>query len=223
MSIQEQLPGLNVHINEGRVSGTFELPPADMQHIRYQGRVVLVLVADADAISIKDTKDGDTKASWTFKGVDAAIVRDQGMVDHLARTLHLDGLEELEEMEPVGTRLKKPGMIGLYGDEGEFLGFEREQLIEGRTNGLSIMDPSGEGELSTPLKEALEGEERDSTATTGTATALVKGTQAEEEGDSTPALTDEDVYRPPATTRPIHHKDPLLERFLNNERVGSGL
>jgi hypothetical protein len=216
MSIQEQLPGLNVHINEGRVTGTFELPPADMEHIRYQGRVMLVLVADAMAISVKDTKDGDTKASWTFKGVDAAIVRDEGMVDHLARTLYLDGLDELDELEPTGTRLKAPGMIGTYSDEGQFLGFEREG--------------------STPLLEAesdvLEGEERDSTGTGSETTALVKGTDLEEEEpDSTPTLDhgehpdrpEDDVYRPPATTRPIQHKDPLLERFLNHERVGSGI
>lgn len=97
--MNEQLPGLQVHINEGRVTGTFELPPADMQHIRYQGRVVLVLVADVMSISVKDTKEGDTKASWTFKGVDAAIVRDEGTRNRLAQSLYLDGLDNLDPDE----------------------------------------------------------------------------------------------------------------------------
>lgn len=200
MTIQEQLPGLNVHINEGRVTGTFELPPADMQHIRYQGRVVLVLVADAMAISVKDTKDGDTKASWTFKGVDAAIVSDPNMVDHLGRTLYLDGLSDLDAPVPVSPG---KGMVGVYSDEGQFLGFQEPD--EPRA------DPET-GEIPNYYDRDEQGTGED-----GVEAAPLEAEEPNESG------TDEDdrVFRV-TTNRPIQNGDPLLERFLN-DRVSSGI
>lgn len=119
--MSEQLPGVNIHVHEGRVTGNFELPPAEMQQVSYGGRVVLVLVADVSKVNIADTREGDTKASWTFKAVDAGVVRDPSMKDHLANVLYLDGLEPtlpLGEQEIPG-----PTMVGVYDDEGAFLGF----------------------------------------------------------------------------------------------------
>lgn len=86
----DQLPGITVHLHEGRLNGIFELPAADMPYISYQGRVMLVLLADAVKCNIADTKDGDTKASWVFKACDAAVVREESMREHLSKTLYLD-------------------------------------------------------------------------------------------------------------------------------------
>lgn len=135
----EQLPGVNVHIHEGRVTGTFDLPPAEMQQVSYGGRVVLVLVADVARLAVADTKDGDTKASWTLKAVDAGIVRDPAMKDHLSRVLYLDGVEPVERMfeetPPSGARL-----VGEYDEEGAFLGFSRADEDESDDDGGEPVD-----------------------------------------------------------------------------------
>lgn len=94
-----------IHIHEARLNGVFDLPPADMPYITYQGRTMLVLLADAIKISIGDTKDGDTKASWVFKAVDAAVVREESMRDHLAKTLYLE--DEL----PDGLAVRHDGSV----------------------------------------------------------------------------------------------------------------
>lgn len=177
MAHQDNLP--EVHVNEGRVMGRFELPPADMQHIRYQGRVVLVLVADANEVTIKDTKDGDTQALWKFTGVDAAIVRDEKMKEHLANVLYLDGLEA-PEIGTVSVTYPEKKMVGVYGEEGEFLGFESEDLD----------DDVQEEEEETDEVEEVVIPERD------------------------------DVFRVDSN-RPIQHRDPMLERFLNQDLTGA--
>lgn len=107
----DQLPGISIHLHEARINGVFELPAGDMPYISYQGRVMLVLLADAVKCNISDTKDGDTKASWIFKASDAAIVREKGMQEHLSKTLYLDdgfGLDQaslfdepVDPLEPV--------------------------------------------------------------------------------------------------------------------------
>ena len=205
-TFKEQLPGLTVHINEGRLLGTFDLPPADMQHIRYHGRQVIVIVADAEKVAVADTKDGDTKASWTFKAVDAAIVRDQGMVDHLANVLYLNGLEELDAPRPIGTiPVTLPAKVGIYSDEGQFLGFE-DEVPEGVDSATGEVAPAAELEEAIPDSTDVDDEDELSTELIGKS-----------------VVPEREIFRTPATTRPIQNKDKLLERFLNDERVGSGL
>lgn len=116
-----------IHEHEGRLNGIFELPPADMPYIKYQGRVMLVLLADAVKISIGDTKDGTTKAAWVFKAVDAAVVREESMREHLANSLYLDDEEEPTRNFVADVPLTREGtqMEGRYDEEGGFLGFEK--------------------------------------------------------------------------------------------------
>ena len=111
----EQLPGITVHLNEGRLNGVFELPAADMPYIRYQERVMLVLLADAVKCNIADNKDGDTKASWIFKAAEAAVVREESMRDHLSKTLYLDDVvpmslfdDDLTSFQRVVVEMDKP-------------------------------------------------------------------------------------------------------------------
>lgn len=129
----DQLPGVSVHVNEGRLNGIFELPPADMPYISYQGRVMLVLLADAVKVTIGDTKDGETKASWVFKAVDAAVVREDNMRDHLANALYLD--EDIPTPNFVDVPLIPEGkqLEGVYDEEGAFLGFETEDEDDDET------------------------------------------------------------------------------------------
>lgn len=153
----EQLPGVKVHIHEGRVTGTFDLPPAEMEQVSYGGRVVLVLVADVSRLAVADTKDGDTKASWTLKAVDAGIVRDPGMKDHLANVLYLDGLEAserlYEEGPPTGAK-----MVGEYDDEGAFMGFRREEDEEDQdgSTDLSVDAPLPNSATYPPQSSGTE-------------------------------------------------------------------
>lgn len=136
----QELPGVNVHMHEGRVTGTFELPPAEMQQVSYGGRVVLVLVADVSRLVVLDTKDGETKASWTMKAVDAGIVRDESMKDHLAKVLYLDGLDSpeprFEEGPPTGTTL-----VGHWDEEGAFLGLEVQDPQDDGDEPVDNFDP----------------------------------------------------------------------------------
>ncbi len=107
----DQLP--TIHIHEARLNGVFDLPPADMPYITYQGRTMLVLLADAIKISIGDTKEGDTKASWVFKAVDAAVVREESMRDHLSKTLYLD---DEYQIPPLGVDLTQEAW-SIQGDD----------------------------------------------------------------------------------------------------------
>jgi hypothetical protein len=120
-----QLPGLVVHINEAKLTGPFELPSTDMQHISYGGRVMVVLVADVGPpMRISETKDGDTKASWTFKAVDAAIVRNSDMRERLADALRLDGLDPELKFEGPASTPPPITHMGVYDNDGTFLGIE---------------------------------------------------------------------------------------------------
>lgn len=120
MQGQEQLPGVMPFLHEGKISGGFDLTGPDMQQVQYNGRVVLVVVADVIKLDVHDVK-GDTTAFWSFKGVDAGIIRDESMKLHLGRTLHLDGIEPSGVLVDVPT--PGPTLVGQYDDEGAFLGF----------------------------------------------------------------------------------------------------
>lgn len=149
----DQLPGVSVHVHEGRLNGIFEMPPADMPYISYQGRVMLVLLADAVKVTIGDTKDGDTKASWVFKAVDAAVVRDDTMRDHLASTLYLADEEDTPTRHFVDVPVVPDGPqhVGVYGEEGEFLGFESVDRDTGE-----IYEEDEEDEITVSADEEEE-------------------------------------------------------------------
>lgn len=133
--MQGQLPGVSPILHQGKISGTFDLLASDMAQIEYEGRVMLVLVADIDQVTVKTVK-GDQTAFWTFKGADAAIVRNAEMKDQLTESLHLEGLERPLKITIDGTVMnfgddvvRGPEMVGLYDDEGGFLGFEQIETV----------------------------------------------------------------------------------------------
>lgn len=156
----DELPGLRVHINDGRVAGTFDLPPADMQQISYGGRVMFVLIADVTNIRVADTKDGDTKATWTFKVADSAIVRDGDMQRHLADTLYMSMQDTIPGLEDAFREMGKPKFVGEYDDEGAFLGLKplQERTTSGQGN-----DPTGPEGITRSVhpKAEVDDEEDD--------------------------------------------------------------
>lgn len=129
----DTIPGLKVHEHEGKFAGGFELPPADLATVTYDGRTMLVVVADVGApLRITQDKDGLNKVHWTFDVADVAIVRDEGTRDHLSKALHLHSagvdphpLDTPEvEVTAAQSAARPTGMIGLYDKEGAFLGFQ---------------------------------------------------------------------------------------------------
>jgi len=106
----QQLPGVDIDFHEGRVVGLIDLRSHEMQEVLYNGRIVLVLVADVGSVMISDTKGGDTKARWTFKTVDAALVRSPELKRHLASCLCLDGVDE-SSLLPKGEVLLPKGEV----------------------------------------------------------------------------------------------------------------
>lgn len=103
----DSVPGLTIQEHEGRLAGTFELPPADLAAIEFDGRVMLVIVADVGAPFrvTTDAKDGSHRAHWTFKAVDAALVRDQSMRDHLEKALYIDAAGIVDHPLDVGRKI----------------------------------------------------------------------------------------------------------------------
>lgn len=92
--MQPQFEGLQVHRNEGRLSGSFDLSGADMARVRYGERLVLVCVTDVTDFRVHDDKtSGDTVSTWKFTPADVALVRDDQMVEHLAHALYLQGVD----------------------------------------------------------------------------------------------------------------------------------
>lgn len=127
--MSEQLPGVDrIDMHEGRLTGAFDLTRADMAQVRYEGRVMVCLVADiVSPLGIVTTKDGDIKAKWTLKPVDVALVRDPGMQAHLGRALSII----TPDMDEDPDLLEHPGedddsqLVGVYDEEGAFLGFQK--------------------------------------------------------------------------------------------------
>lgn len=115
----DTVPGLTIHEHEGKLTGAFELPPADLAYITFDGRVMLTIVADVGAPFrvTTDPKDGTHRAHWTFKAVDAALVRDTGMRNHLASALYLDGADAVTPHPLDVTKPKDPGPTFEYPDD----------------------------------------------------------------------------------------------------------
>lgn len=156
--MSDLLPGINhVDIHEGRLTGPFDLLRADMTQIRVGARVMLCVVADVVLpMSIAETKDGDIKAKWTIKPIDVALVREEGMQKHLSNTLHMIGVDEPfedDDDEPAGR-----GQVGVYDEEGAFLGFEvdaDEEEVDEEPFLNDTGDEVPEPEVEEPEKERL--------------------------------------------------------------------
>ncbi len=149
----DTIPGLKVHEHEGKFADGFELPPADLAAVNYDGRTMLVVVADVGApLKVTQDKDGINKVHWTFHVADVAIVRDEGMREHLSKTLHVhaDGVDQhpLDVVE-AQSAARPAGMIGLYDSKGAFLGFkpEDEELYLPKEETHKVI-PMDEEELS---------------------------------------------------------------------------
>lgn len=157
--MSELLPGIShVDLHEGRLTGPFDLLRADMTQIRVGARVMLCVVADVVLpMNISETKDGDVKAKWTIKPIDVSLVRDQGMQNHLSQALHMIGVDADfgDDEEPV----VRPVQVGVYDEEGAFLGFEAEETEavdeadEEEDVTAEVEDP--EPEVVEPEKERL--------------------------------------------------------------------
>lgn len=128
----ELVPGLNhIDIHEARLTGPFDLLRADLATIRVGARVMVCVVADVVLpMTFAETKDGDVKAKWTLKPIDVALVREEGMQQHLSNALNMIGVDGDDtwiddEEETLSTTL-----IGQYDDEGAFVGMATEVDLE---------------------------------------------------------------------------------------------
>lgn len=149
----EQLPGLKVHINDGRIAGTFDLPPADMEQISYGGRVMLVLIADTTNIKVGDTKEGDTKATWTFTVADSGIVRDPEMQQHLADVLFLHMQDTIPGLEDALRSFQIPAHL-LDGTR------RQNRLPEGASSAPAETFSGGLNDDYEPIDEELLAEQQ---------------------------------------------------------------
>lgn len=200
--MSDLLPGINhVDIHEGRLTGPFDLLRADMTQIRVGARVMLCVVADVVLpMGIAETKDGDIKAKWTIKPIDVALVRDEGMQTHLSNALHMIGVdadyEEDDEEFPTGR-----SQVGVYDEEGAFLGFEVEDADEEETE-VTIDHGDHPDRDEAPEPEVVEPEKE----------RLFQGRPIAKP-DAPAGVEQVEVYG-----RPIEHKDKHLSSFLD-ERV----
>lgn len=199
--MENYLRGINPVLHQGTIGGKFDLLVPDMAQVEYEGRVVMVLIADVTEMKVKTIK-GDQTAFWTFKGADAAIVRDDDMKDRLIQTLHLDSVTDTPL--PFGDVKRGPTMEGVYDDEGAFLGFENvdaENLVTTpRTNGKSTVD---------------EEEEDETDINHGMLTDDEKIILAEVDEQVDAPFVRKTKPRDPTPPPHIRHRDPALEEFLN--------
>ncbi len=193
------IPGLIIHEHEGRFTGTVDMPPADLAAVSWNGRAMLVVMADVGAPGrITTDKEGTNKAHWTYSVVDAAIVRDEGMRQHLERSLHVDagGVEPhvLEEPAPVALEID-PTL------EAEALVPTREAL------GDDVLDEEYEGDI--PTARIVE----DNTKKPLFSTPQMREATRQQVDDTGPEVKE-------VLTGPIRHKDARLQAFLDNDREG---
>ena len=125
----ELVPGLDhIDIHEARLTGPFDLLRADLTQIRVGARVMVCVVADVVLpMTFAETKDGDVKAKWTLKPIDVALVREEGMRQHLSSALNMIGVDGDEYKEEEDETFGQRTLVGQYDEEGAFLGFEAEE------------------------------------------------------------------------------------------------
>lgn len=200
--MSDQLPGVDrIDLHEGRFMGPFDLLRADMAQVRIDGRVMVVVVADVLLpLTLVETKDGDVKAKWTFKAVDVALVRDGAMQNHLSEALHMIGVDSSEE-ETDEAPVARVGMMGVYDEEGTFLGF---QPIESFT--------TDEEEVVEPAPAAVE-EEDDEPEKPRVPLFRTPGTPPRPQPPG--EYENVEVYG-----EPIKRKDSQLDDFLYREKAG---
>ena len=151
----DSVPGLTIHEHEGHLAGTFELPSADLAAIRFDGRVMLAVIVDVGApFRVTTTKDGTHLAHWTFKAVDAAIVRDEEMRRRIAGALHMVDVESVDP-HPLDSDTRPPRLEleGVYDDEGTWMG------MKGPDDGDGAWSIQGEDALTSPTVTDVEPDE----------------------------------------------------------------
>jgi hypothetical protein len=235
----ESIPGLTIHQHEGRFTGTVDMPPADLAAVSWNGRVMLVVMADVGGpMRITTDKEDTNKAHWTYSVVDAAIVRDESMRDHLERALHIDagGVEpHALEME-TGPSYDQHSLhlVGMYDKEGTFLGMASPEDITPISPTTTVsperfetfLEALPKAEAVVPVREALGEDVLDEEYEGDVPTARI--VEEKKPMFSTPAVRA--AARTAATgdgpevvevlTKPIRHKDARLQAFLDDDRDG---
>lgn len=128
----EIVPGLTLHEHEGHMSGTFELSNSDLAAIRWDGRVMLAVVADIVApFRVTQTKDGTNLAHWTFKAVDVAFIRDESVRQSIAKVVGIEGVGSVD-IHPLDEKNQAPRLAleGVYDEEGAFVGMATDPDFE---------------------------------------------------------------------------------------------
>ena len=134
----DNVPGLTIHQHEGKLAGAFDLPPASLANLLYDGRVMLVIVADVGSpFNVTTAKDGTHTAHWTFKAADAAIVNTDSMRDLLTDTYSLEGADAITppqlNFDGEDDGFEGVGMPGDFPDDPAaepLLSSEEEQILE---------------------------------------------------------------------------------------------
>lgn len=221
--IIDGVPGLTIHEHEGRLAGTFELPPADLAAIEFNGRVMLVIVADVGAPFrvTTDLKEDINTAHWTMKSVDAAIVRTESLRNLLVEALHLDAADvdivPVETEGPQEAWSLTPETLQELGSVVTTSSFDNDAVLTPVND--AILTPTNDA-VNMSVLESIDDEE-DLETLDGPVSRIVE--DEEEQVYRVPPVSEEIEELGAGETKqrfgaPIRPKDPTLAKYLDDDR-----